>query len=266
MLPGRFMFCLIIALSLIIFPAFGCAAPSGGESALKAAAEKVRAAAQSDLDKLDADVVAAAAKLKTTGLGGDQARQVLNDLFKKYPFLVDCCVADNTGKVVIMVPEAYRKYEGVNLETDSIKQPVFTRAFKAIEGITGVALMRPVLDEKGAQSGIIDVLLTPKALLNDTATSVTKDGKISINVAQPDGLTIFDLPSGDTGKNLLTDPEFQSYKELVAFAQRLAKEESGTGSYSYTSHKNDKTVTKQAAWYSVKLHGTAWRIVAVEDK
>lgn len=262
----RLIYCLVIALSLIIAPVYGCAAPSGSEVQLKAAAEKVRSAAQSELDKLDADVAAAAGKLKTTGLSGDQARQILAALYTKYPFLVDCCTADTSGKVITMVPDAYRKYEGSNLEIATIKQPVFSTAFKAIEGITAVALMRPIYDEKGSQTGIIDVLFTPQALLTDIAAPITKEGKISINVAQTDGLTIFDLPSSDTGKNLLTDPAFKEYKELVAFGQRLAKEESGVGSYAYLSHKTNTNVTKQAAWYSVKLHGTAWRIVAVEDK
>ena len=97
---------MVLTLSVMLAPAFGCAAPSGNEAQTKATVERIQIAIQAELDKLDADVADAALKLKSTGLSGDGARQILNGLCTKYPYLVDCSTVDTTGKVVTMAPDA----------------------------------------------------------------------------------------------------------------------------------------------------------------
>jgi len=256
---------LVIALSLMLTPVLGCAAPVGGEAQTKAAVEKIRVATQAELNKLDADVADAAIKLKSTGLSGDGARQILNGLCAKYPYLIDCSTVDTTGKVVTMAPDTYRRYEGSNIETQAVKTPVLSPYFMTVEGITAVSLMRPVLDQEGKQIGIIDALFTPEALLTGTVAPVLEETGLAMNVLQTDGMTIYDLPKNDTGKNLLTDAEYKPYTDLVALGSRFAAEESGSGIYSFPSHTTAEPTKKLAVWASVKLHGTAWRMIAVQE-
>ena len=256
---------LVIALSVMIAPVFGCAAPSGDEAQTKAAVEKIRVAAQAELDKLDADVADAALKLKGTGLSGDGARQILNGLCAKYPYLVDCSTVDTTGKIVTMAPDANRRYEGSNIGTQDVKAPVLSPYLMTVEGIAAVSLMRPVLDEEGKQIGIIDALFTPEALLTGIVTPVLEGSGLAMNVLQTDGMTIFDLPKSDTGKNLLTDAEYKPYTDLVALGSRFAAEEYGSGTYTFPSHETTEPTKKLAVWGSVKLHGTAWRMIAVQE-
>lgn len=265
MLTKRLFLFLLIALSVMLAPLFGCAAPAGNEVQIKAAVEKIRVATQAELDKLDADVADAALKLRSTGLSGDGARQILNGLCTKYPYLVDCSTVDTTGKVLTMAPDAYRRYEGSNIETQDVRSPVLSPYLKAVEGVMAVSLMRPVLNADGKQIGIVDALFTPEALLTDTVTPVLKGTDLATNVLQTDGMTIYDLPKNDTGKNLLTDAEYKPYTDLLALGARFAAEESGSGTYTYPSHETAAPTKKLAAWGSVKLHGTAWRIVALRD-
>jgi hypothetical protein len=261
---GLYLF-LVIVLSLMLVPVFGCAAPDGGEAQAKAAVEKIRVAAQAELDKLDADVADAALKLKSTGLSGDGARQILNGLCTKYPYLVDCSTADTTGKIVTMAPDANRRYEGSNIGTQDVKAPVLSPYLMTVEGIAAVSLMRPVLDEKGKQIGIIDALFTPEALLTGIVAPVLEGTGLAMNALQTDGMTIFDLPKSDTGKNLLTDAEYKPYTDLVALGSRFAAEESGSGTYTFPSHETAEPTKKLATWGSVKLHGTAWRMIAIRE-
>ncbi|MCX5997931.1 MAG: cache domain-containing protein [Chloroflexi bacterium] len=261
---GLYLF-LVVTLSLILVPAFGCSAPSGNEVQMKAAVEKIQKGVQAELDKLDADIADASLKLKSTGLSGDGARQILNGLCAKYPYLVDCSTVDLTGKVVTMAPDAFRKYEGSNIGTQDVKTPVLSPYLNAVEGVMAVSLMRPVVDEKGQQIGIIDALFTPKALLADIIAPVLKGTGLAMNVLQTDGLTIYDLPENDSGKNLLTDAEYKPYKDLVALGSRFVAEESGTGTYTYPSHETAEPTKKLAVWSSVNLHGTAWRMIAVQE-
>ena len=88
---------------------------------------------------------------------------------------------------------------------------------------------------------------------------------IALNVMQLDGLTIYDSEGADTGKNLLADPSFQPYKELVELGARIAAQESGSSSYTFINHETGEPVKKQAFWVSVGLHGTAWRLVSVQE-
>ena len=256
---------LVIALSVMLTPVFGCAAPAGGQAQTKAAVEIIRVAAQAEMDKLDADVADAAIKLKSTGLSGDGARQILNGLCAKYPYLVDCSTVDTTGKVVTMAPDSYRRYEGSNIGTQDVRTPVLSPYLMTVEGISAVSLMRPVLDEEGKQIGIIDALFTPEALLTGIAAPVLERTGLVMNVLQTDGMTIYDLPKSDTGKNLLTDAEYKPYTDLLALGSRFAAEESGSGAYSYPSHTTAEPTKKLAIWATVKLHGTAWRMIAIQE-
>ncbi len=260
---GLYLF-LVIALSVMFSPVFGCAAPSGDEAQTKAV-EKIRVATQAELDKLDADVADAALKLTSTGLSGDGARQILNGLCARYPYLIDCSTVDTTGKVVTMAPDAYRRYEGSNIETQDVKSAVLSPYMMTAEGIMAVSLMRPVLDQEGKQIGIIDALFTPEALLTGTVAPVLKETGLGMNVLQTDGITIYDLPKSDTGKNLLTDAEYKPYTDLVALGSRFVAEESGSGTYTFPSHDTADPTKKVAVWASVKLHGTAWRMIAVRE-
>jgi len=256
---------LVIALSLILSPIFGCAAPSGGDTQATAAVEKIRVATQAELDKLDADVADAALKLTSTGLSGAGARRILDELCARYPYLVDCSTVDTSVKVVTMVPDAYRRYEGANIETQDVQSPVLSPYMMTTERIAADSLMRPVLDQEGEQIGIIDALFTPEALLTGTVAPVLKETGLGMNVLQTDGMTIYDLPKCDTGKNLLTDAEYKPYKDLVALGSRFVAEESGSGTYTFASHETAQPTKKLAVWASVKLHGTAWRMIVVQE-
>ena len=178
---------------------------------------------------------------------------------------MDCSTVDIAGKIITIAPNAYSRYEGSNIGTQDIKTPVLSRYFNTVEGVMAVQLMRPVLDEKGQQIGIIDALFKPGAMLSGIVAPVLKETGLGMNVLQTDGITIYDDPESDTGKNLLTDAEYKQYGDLVALGSRFVAEESGTGTYTFPSHATAAPTKKLAVWSSVKLHGTAWRLIAVQE-
>jgi hypothetical protein len=270
MAKQRFFLVLALALTLM-FVAYGCTGSASQEEQLKTATLQIQEAVQSELDSLDNDMSAAASELSDTGLGGSEARQILNGLYSKHPFIIDSLTTDASGKIVTVVPDAYSSYEGTDISTQDVtvkiketKQPLLSQMFPAVEGMDAVVIMWPVVSEKGDFMGSLSALFEPEALFAATAEPILKGTGMALNVMQLDGLTIYDSEHGDTGKNLFTDPEIQQYTELVALGHRMAAEESGTGSYTYISQSTGKTVKKQAFWASVALHGTAWRVVSVK--
>ena len=272
MVTKRFSLVAIFALSMMIILTYGCASSFNHEGQLKTTALQVQEAVQLELDNLDSDLSGAASELSRTGLSGPEARQILNGLCSKHPFVIDSCTTDVAGKMVTVAPEAYSSYEGSDISTQDpvvkmreTKEPVLSQIFPVVENIDAVVLMWPIFSEKGDFIGSLSALFKPEALLATEVEPVLKGTDIEVNVMQLDGLTIYDSEGADTGKNLLTDPSFQAYKELVELGARIAAEESGSGSYTFINHATGKPVKKQAFWVSVGLHDTAWRLVSVQQ-
>lgn len=256
----------VLTLSVLLVLVCSCAAPTISEAQLKDTNLKIQSSIQSELDNLDHDLADAASKLGRTSLSGDGASQILNGLCAKYPYLIDCATADTSGKAIAIAPDAYRKFEGADFGIEDTQNAALSLVFKAVEGMNGVALMRPVISEKGDHLGAVSALFEPKSMLAPIVEPVLKGTGIELNVTQTDGLNIYDLSGTDTGKNLLTGAEYKEYKDLVALGARFASEESGTGTYTYPSHvTTEAQVKKLAVWSSAKLHGTAWRLVCVQE-
>jgi hypothetical protein len=177
---------------------------------------------------------------------------------------------DVAGKMVTVAPEAYSRYEGSDISTqdttiqfNAVKKPALSRMFKAVESAGAIVLMRPIFSEKGDFMGSTSALFTPKTLAAHIVESVLKGDDVEVNLIQLDGLTIFSS-TGEMGKNILRDPEFKPYGELVALGARMVDEESGMGSYTIISHTTGKMVKKQVFWDSIKLHDTAWRLLSIQ--
>jgi hypothetical protein len=265
LLSKRFSLILILTLSVMLILVNGCAAPVNNQAQLESTNQKIQQAIQSGLDSFDADLSGAVSGLARTGLNGPGARQILNGLCSKYPFLIDCLAVDAAGKVTAAAPEAYLKYEGTDLKTQDIKKATLSTVFKAVEGMDAVSLMRPILSEKGEYLGIISALFKPETFLAGIVGPLLKGTDEEFNVTQLDGLNIFDSQGADIGMNFITDPAILPYKDLITLNTRIAAEESGTGNYTYLSHKTEVPVKKLALWSSVKLHDTAWRLISVQE-
>jgi len=251
-----------LALSLVLTLSYGCTAPSGREAQLKNTTLQIKQAVQSEMNSLDLDISAAASQLSTTGLSGTEARQILNRLVGKYPFIIDCAIGDDAGNMVTVAPEAYSSYEGSYIGTQNVTQPILDNMFTAVEGMDAVALIWPIFSDKGDFMGTLSALFKPEALLAPIVEPIIKDTGIAVDVMQLDGLNLYDSQGTDTGLNLFTDPAFQPYTDLIALGNRMVAEESGSGSYTIISHSTGKTIKKDAFWASVSLHGTAWRVMS----
>jgi hypothetical protein len=266
---------LLFIILISIFPIIllcGCTSPSGNESQLATTAAKIQKIIQLEMDNLDRDMSAASSRLSSTGLGGADTMQVLNTLCSKHPYIVDCCTANTDGKMVTVVPEAYSKYEGSDiskqdptLKFNQSRKPMLSQVFRAIEGFDAVVLTWPVLSGNGDLIGSMSVLFKPETLYAAATAQVLKGTEIEIMGLQTDGYVLYTSESTETAKNLFTDPMYQPYKELLDLGARIVTAESGSGSYTFTSHAGEQPVKKLAYWVSVALHGTPWRVIAITE-
>lgn len=265
-----------ILIAVLIVITAGCAGPVKNEKQIKTATENLRGIIQSKLLNLDNAVSAAAEKIAKSGLQGEETRGILNGLCRKYPYLLDCSTADPRGKMITVAPEAYRSYEGTDTATTEAskkflaglnenKQPVLSDMFRAVEGTDAVVLVCPVVTDKGESLGVVSALFKPGALLDETIAPQAKVVALKINVMQLDGMVIYCTTGTETGKNVLTDPSYKDYPELIAQAEKIAAQKTGTGSYMYPSVATGKPVKKTIYWTSVGLHNTEWRLVSIAE-
>src|SRR4030043_1817997 len=119
MATRRFSLAVVFALPLVLTLA-GCTGSINQEEQLKAITLQIQNAVQLELDSRDGDLSAAASQLSSTGLSGPEARQILNGLCSKYPFMIDCLTADAAGKMVTVAPDEYSTYEGSDISTQDV--------------------------------------------------------------------------------------------------------------------------------------------------
>jgi len=268
-------FAAVLAALLIVMIA-GCAGPVKNEKQIKVATDNLRGIIQSKLLNLDNAVAAAAEKIAKSGLQGEETRGILAGLCKKYPYLLDCSTADPRGKMITVAPEGYRRYEGVDTATNGASKrflaglsenrtPVLSNIFKSVEGPDAVVLVRPVVTEKGELLGVVSALFKPKALMDETIAPQAEVVALKINVMQLDGMVIYCTTGTETGKNVLTDPSYKDFPDLIAQAVKIAAEKTGTGGYVYPDEATGRLMKKTIYWTSIGLHGTEWRIVSIAE-
>jgi hypothetical protein len=260
-----------LAISLTLMLA-GCTAPGAQELQLKTTTQQIQQAVQIELNELDLDLSNAAAELSRTGLSGPEARNVLNGLTDKYPFIIDTCTTDTVGKMVTVAPDAYSSYEGTDISTQDVtikmnetRKPLLSQMFPAVEGMDAVVIMWPVFSQNGDFTGSVSALFKPETFLYGPSDPFLKGTDISIDVMQLDGLDIYNSKGVDTGINVFTDPDFQQYTDLQALCHRMVDRESGSGSYTIHAYETGKLTKKMAYWETVKLHDTSWRVVSTQN-
>ena len=265
-----------IFVALLIVIVAGCAGPVKNAKQIKVATGNLQGIIQSKLLNLDNAVSAAAEKIAKSGLQGEETRGILNGLCKKYPYLLDCSTADPQGKMITVAPAEYRRYEGTDTATTEAskkflaglsenKQPVLSNIFRAVEGADAVVLVRPIVTEKGELLGMVSALFTPGSLMDETIAPQANVVALKINVMQLDGMVIYCTTGTETGRNVLTDPSYKDYPELIAQAGKIAAQKTGTGGYMYPGAKEGKPVKKTIYWTSLGLHGTEWRLVSIAE-
>jgi hypothetical protein len=269
----RFFLVLVLALSLMHLLPYACTGQSSQVKQLEATTLQIKQAVQSELDKLDLDMSAAAAEMTNTGLSGPEAIDILKRLYNKYRYMIEFATADTNYKIIAIVPEGYSGfqggyvaiYENGQLITEKVTKPELRYAVVMFEFFYTDAVIWPIFSSNGKAIGSVSALFEPQKLFTRTIGPDLIPSDVAVNIVQLDGLNIYASGYTDTYSNILTDPAVQPYKDLVKLGKKIVARESGNGSYTSVNKATGQTVKKQACWTSVGLHGTEWRIVSSQD-
>jgi hypothetical protein len=223
-----------------------------------------------ELDQMDQEVARLAGKLSEKDFGTAPTRKMLGDLCRSFPYAVDCAVLDRNGRMVLVEPEAFTKFEGSDISAQEqvvrlqkTKKPALSNAFKAVEGFDAVDLEHPIFSSKGELIGSVSLLIRPEALFSHMLAPVLQGMPVEAFVMQTDGRILYDEDKEEVGRMLFTDSMYEPFPQLRALGTLICREKTGAGSYEFRQKGSQKLVKKDAHWTTVGLHGTEWRLVVM---
>ena len=84
-------------------------------------------------------------------------------------------------------------------------------------------------------------------------------------VIQSEGTEIYDTTPEEIGKNILTDSIYAdpAMQEIV---NRIVREPSATGRYTFWDRAWSRNVTKVAVWETAGIDGAAWRVGVTREE
>ena len=289
--PGKVVFSFASAgaiaaiLLLCSIAACGQAVPNGNLSAAQSETDMLfklllfQTDVQGNLNDLDLDVANASQNLSITGLDGASAREVLNKLLETNSNLVEASTFSKDGKIIVTECKGCERNEGADISGQEhvalilkTKNPTFSKQFLLVEGFNGTVLEYPVFSPQGEFLGGISAVIEPYKLLNALVTPLLQYDMYNRSdianytfwVMDLGGLLLYDEDASQIGKNLLEDPLYKSFPDLLELVEhRIVAERSGHGNYSYFEviGGNKGLVTKECYWTTTGLHGREWRLV-----
>ena len=223
-----------------------------------------------ELGKMDQDLAGLARTFSVRKLTTREKKKMLGDLCGLYPYAVDCAFVDKSGRMKLVAPQEYAKFEGSDISGQEqvvrlkkTKEPVLSNSFRAVEGFEAVDLEHPVLSSTGELEGSVSILIKPDSLFSFVMTPVLQGMPVEAWTMQKDGRILFEEDKEEVGRMLFEDPLYKPYPQLLALGSLIAREKTGAGSYGFLQRGMEKEVKKDAHWTTVGLHGTEWRVIVM---
>lgn len=226
-----------------------------------------------NLNQIDTAITTAIAK--QAGKFGTEAeiRQLLGEAQKAHPAILTSCYIDTKGVLKYLEPAQYKDSEGADISKQEHiiamlkdKKPIFSTAFKAVEGFATVVLGQPLFDAKqkfmGALVLTLDTSVLPKLVLEKNAVPENYE----LWAMEPNGMTVCDQDKEEIGLNVLTDPLYEPFESLRTLAKQIGETPNGEGSYTFKATGTETVVEKKATWDTIALHGREWRVILVSKE
>ena len=240
---------------------------SSGEAVLQEAVAGIN----DELASIRASIGESARVLGETGLTGAAGERAVRQAMLNHPYTESTLVVTRDGIVTMAVPDGYAGTVGSDisshLETGrSVREqvPLVSEVFPLAEGYAGVAQSYPIFGEDGKYLGFVSIAYRPDTLIGRVAVPLTNGTAYDVWVTQTDGRVIYDATPEEIGKNLFSDPAYQSPALQEAFS-RIVAEPSGSLEYSFWDRSWARNVTKEAVWGTAGIDETEWRVVVTRS-
>jgi hypothetical protein len=223
----------------------------------------------SEIERVGNSIIYASQQLGTTGISGDQARQIIVALEANSSYIIEAATQNLDRQMIIVEPQAYRVNEGKTLgpqkwlNTNPLADitPAMTPVIMLITNQSGCSVVAPIFNSNKEMIGTVSAIFDPAKLLNYTVTTALAGTGYTMTVMQTDGLMVFDTDPLQLYKNMFTDPAYANYTQLLLLGHHVADYSSGYGSYRFTvDAASNIVVNKNCYWTTVYAYGQEWRL------
>ncbi|MDH7510229.1 MAG: cache domain-containing protein [Methanolinea sp.] len=263
--------CIAVILVALVLVTLGCTTTresvESSDTPMNRTLEQAVGAINAELVSVRTVNLASAERLSPVGLSGKEAESVLSEKLISLPWAISSVTISSDGIIAAAVPATFRDIVGrdVNYQ-DAVRDALETKAprvsgvFMMEEGFAGISQSAPVFSPAGIYVGYTDVTYRPETLIGRAVEPVIAGSPYDIWVVQKDGRVIYDTTQEEIGRNLFSDPAYQS-PELQVFFSRVVSEPEGRGVYRFWDRNWDRVITKEAVWATAGIDGAEWRVV-----
>jgi hypothetical protein len=216
---------------------------------------------------LNEKMAAASTYMGTVNMDATLIRAKLQELVSQFPYVVEFAQISSAGIMQAIEPAVYQKFEGSNISTQDhvikafgTKAPVLSMQFLAVEGYFASVVMHPII-KNGSVAGGITTLFKPETVLESIFKPLNDGQGFELWAIEKGGRLLFDPVASEIGNNLLTDPMYKDFPDLIAAIKKIDAEDSGTTTYSYFTPGNTVAVKKLTYWTTFDLYGTQWKLI-----
>jgi len=229
---------------------------------------QVKVTVDSELHRIGSSIIYASQQLSTTGLSGEDARDVLRALAANSSFIIDAASTNLNNVIVTVEPASYSdaesKYIGeqeyLNSRSQNPLRPALTDMMPMVEGFNCSVIVAPIFASNGSMIGSVSAIFDPNAIIAFAVTSSMGDKLYEFTTLQLDGRILYDTLSTLQGTYIFTDPIYSGYPEMVTLAYHMVEETAGYGTYEYTLPKSGQSLHKEFYWTTIGAYGTEWRL------
>ncbi len=223
----------------------------------------VQSKVDTEIERIGNSVIYASQQLTTTGITGDQAREVISALAANSSYIIEAATQNLDRQMLVVEPEAWHSSEGkiigpqkwLNPNPVADITPAMTPVIMLITNQSGCSIVAPIFDGDKELIGTVSSIFDPQALVAAAIQAVAKDSGYSFTASQLDGLVVYSGSPDFQGKNLFTDPSLASYTGIKESAQTTTAASSGYHAYMNGAQQ------REAYWTTISAYGQEWRLV-----
>lgn len=220
-------------------------------------------------DSLNMDLAANATEISQNVADTATIRTKLLEMFNKSSFVDEFSFITPQGILQIIEPSEFYSSQGIDISDQShiikvfqTKLPVLSQSFQVVEGYNAAVDIHPLLNVELVQGAICGVFV-PKEILGRIILPYVSGEAFEIWVMEKGGKVLFDQDEEEIGLNVITDPLYADFPELIAAAELINDGESGQTSYSFYQSGTNIKVTKKTYWKTLHICDNEWKIVWV---
>lgn len=226
----------------------------------------------STLDSVQEANRISAESMGKTGISGTLVTEILTEKLANITYGHSSLVISPKGIVTAAAPDHYSDLIGKDLlYQDEVqyaiaeKQPVMSDLFPMEEGFSGISVTYPIFSDPGIYLGYTDVTIIPDELLSRIIVPVLKDTGMEVFVIQDDGLTLYETNPEEIGRNISTDPLYDT-PTMQAVGTAVLTNENGTIQYTFWNTEWNRQVPREATWTTLHYGGQEWRIGVIRNQ